>query len=150
MDEGAETDAVAYIRIDVRGNVDAALARGLNERDSLRHEWPIVFAGGFEVVDVNGNVRFFADANGFLNGFEQLGAFVAHVREVNAVILRGDFGQLDNLFGFGVGARRINQGGGETDGAVLHRFSDDLFHLGQLFRRRRAILITNHDAAHLS
>lgn len=45
-----------------------------------------------EVVNVDGNVGFLTDPNRFLNGIEELGAFVAHVGEVDPIVLGGNFG----------------------------------------------------------
>src|SRR5579872_6662820 len=96
MDERPKADAIADIGVDVGADIDAAIARGLNEHQSFCHQGPIVLAGGLKVIDVNGNLGFFPDSNGFLNSFEQLSTLVAHMREVDAARLAGDFCELNN------------------------------------------------------
>jgi hypothetical protein len=52
---------------------------------------------------------------------------------------RGNFGQFDDLIGLGEHAWLVDQAGREPHSAVLHGLFDQRFHLGQFWRRRRAV-----------
>ncbi|MEZ4572680.1 MAG: hypothetical protein R2849_20660 [Thermomicrobiales bacterium] len=50
-----------------------------------------------------------------------------------------DPAKLDQLVGFAVDGRRVDQAGGEAAGAVLQRLANENLHPGQLFARRFAV-----------
>src|SRR5260370_1140375 len=100
--------------------------------------------------DLDWNMGFPADAEGFIQRFENGGAFVAHMRGVNAAGLRGDTGQRDQFLSLGVRRWRILKSGGNANGSVTHPRGNQLLHTGELAWRRGAIAIADHDAAYLS
>ena len=95
-------------------------------------------------------MRLLADADGLADGAEQadvVGALVAHVRVVDAAVLRGDAGQLDDLFGAGEAAGSVVQAGRDADGAFVHGCIDEGLHAIELLRRRLGVGHAHHLAA---
>jgi hypothetical protein len=89
-------------------DVQSFLLRAFDSRQQLVFFRPILFAGGFDMINLDGNVRFSRDPQQFIERLEQLISFAPHVRDVFALILCRDFAQLDQLFGFRVKGRRID------------------------------------------
>ena len=56
----------------------------------------------------------------------------ADVARVEPASLARDAGELDHLLGVGVGARRIDQAGGQPEAAVAHGRADEILHRGEL------------------
>ena len=77
-----------------------------------------------------------ADPHQFVERFEQLVSFAPHVRDVFALVFRRDFAQLDQLFGFRVKRRRINQRRADAERPGFHFFPHQLAHFVELLRRR--------------
>ena len=100
--------------------------------------------------DVDGNAGLFADVDGFLDGFENFAALVAHMGEVDAAMGSGFLCELGDFLGSGIGAGRVDEGGGESGGAVFHGFADDRFHLIHLFRCGAAVLLAHDDLPDLT
>ena len=107
-----------------------------DSRQQFVHFRPVLLAGGFDVINLRRNVRFAADPQQFVERFEQLIPFAAHVRDVFALIFRGDLAQLDQLFGFRIKRRRINQRSADPERARFHFLAHELAHLVELLRRR--------------
>jgi hypothetical protein len=83
-DEGREIVVPRGVGVGVGGYVGAGGASGVDFGDDFGHASPVVFAGDFDVPDFHGNVGFAADAQGFVDGFENRVALVAHVSGVDA------------------------------------------------------------------
>ena len=66
----------------------------------------------------------------------RLVSFAPHVRDVFALIFRGDFAELDQLLGLRIKGRRINQRRADPERARFHFLADELAHLLELLRRR--------------
>ena len=81
-----------------------------------------------------------ADAQQFVDRFEQLISFAAHVRDVFALIFRGDLAELDQLLGLRIKRRRINQRRADPERARFHFLADELAHFIELLRRRLFVL----------
>src|SRR6266446_5653589 len=92
-------------------------------------------------------MSFAADAQGLVDGRQDAGAFVAHVRGVDTAELGGFRGESDQLFGFGVGSGSVFESSGDADGAVAHGLADQVFHLLQLGGRGLHVVIAEHHAA---
>ena len=60
------------IGVGVGADVDASAARPVDLRDDLRHAPPIGLPADFEMPDLDWHVRFAADADGFVNGGENV------------------------------------------------------------------------------
>ena len=87
--EGGKRIEPCGIGVSVGADVDARGAGLLNLRDDLRHLSPLRFARGLEVPDFDRDVRFAANANGFVNGGGDGRAFTAHVRGIDAAEFGG-------------------------------------------------------------
>ena len=85
--EGGESVEPGRVGVGIGGDVGAGSAGGVDLGDNFGHASPVVFAGGLKVPDLDGNVGFAADAQGFVDGFEHGVAFVAHVGGVDAAEL---------------------------------------------------------------
>ena len=92
------------------------------------------------MVNLGGKVGLASDGDQLIDGFDEAVSFAAHVRDVDAAVLAGDFGQGDQLIGLGVGAGRVDERRGQAEGAVVHGFASEGLHLLELGGRRRAIL----------
>ena len=99
------------VSVGVGGDVGAGGAGGCDFRDDFGHASPIIFAGDFDVPDLNGNVGLAADAQGFVNGFEHGVAFVAHVGGINAAEFSALGGESDQFFSFCVGSGSVFERG---------------------------------------
>ncbi len=104
-------------------------------------------AGMKAVPDFDGDMSFATDAQGLVDGRQDAGAFVAHVRGVDTAELGGFRGESDQLFGFGVGSGSVFESSGDADGAVAHGLADQVFHLLQLGGRGLHVVIAEHHAA---
>ncbi len=82
---------------------------------------PVPLPRGLEVVDLDRHPALAADPDRLVHRLEEVVGLGAHVGDVDPVIRRHRLGHLDQLLGGGVVARRIDQRGGEPEGAVLHR-----------------------------
>ena len=91
------------------------------------------------MINLGGDPGLARDGEEFIGGLEQPVPFAAEVRDVNAVVRRGDLRQRDQLFGLRVEAGRVDQSGGDSERAFLHRLTDESAHSLQLRRRRRAV-----------
>jgi hypothetical protein len=81
--------------------------------------------------------------------FQQLVALVPHVCVVATAGLSGDLAQGGNFFGGGVNGRRINERRGNSCCAGMHCFADKCLHAAQLFGRRAAINVADHQPPHM-
>src|SRR5688572_16328752 len=90
-----------------------------------------------------------AYAKGFVKRLHNRVALIAHMTGIDAAVTRGDFREFYQLFGLCVKRRSVNQRSAETDSAVLHRLSDELFHLFQFSRSGRAVLVFQYALSHL-
>ena len=149
VQERAQADAVAHVRVDVGRDVHAGGADRVDQREGFVHEGPVALAGRLEVVDVDGYSGAFADGDGLADGFENRVALVPHVREVDAIVLAGHRTEGYQLFRGRVDRGRIDQGRGHADGSILHPLSYERLHLLELLGRRRNVLVAEHHAPHL-
>src|SRR5689334_5286958 len=92
---------------------------------------------------------FAADAERLFYGSHLTLALAAHMARVDASVLRGDFGEFDQFFGFRIVSWRINEGSGQSESALLHGLCDKRFHLFEFVPSGYAIDISNHSFAHL-
>ena len=84
----------AVVGILTRGNFDARFARLIDQRNDVRALTPDVDTESFDVRDHDRQMRFLADANRLAHRGKQadgVRALVAHMRVVDAAVLRGDF-----------------------------------------------------------
>ena len=87
----------------------------------------LLLARRFQVPDLDRDMRFAADADGFVDARRMIGvAFAAHVRGVDAAELGGFGGKRDQLFRGGVRRGRILQRGGDAHRAIAHGFAHQL------------------------
>ena len=85
--EGGEIVEPGGVGVGVGSDVGSGGAGGVDFGDDFRHASPVVFAGDLDVPDLDGDVGFAADAQGFVDGLENGVALVAHVRGVDAAEL---------------------------------------------------------------
>ena len=100
------------------------------------------------MVDLHRNAPFPADADGFVNGFEQLIGLGPHVRDVDAAVGRHGTRHLDQLGRAREVPGRIDQRGGDAQGAVLHGAAHHGAHGVQLGGRGLAQRHAFHIFAH--
>ena len=87
------------------------------------------------MIELRRNVRFTRDMQEFVECFEQSIPFAAHVRDIFALVFRGDFAKLDQLFGLRVERRRVNERAANAERAGFHLLPDELAHFIHLLRR---------------
>src|SRR5262249_61664993 len=75
---------------------------------------------------------------------EQRVRLAPHVRDVLALVLRGDLAELDELLRGRVVARGIDEGRADPERARLHLLADEVAHRVEL-RRRRVALVESDD-----
>jgi hypothetical protein len=64
-------------------------------------------------------------------------------------MLGGDLGQCDEFIGLGIGARIVDEPGGQAPGAVAHALVDEFLHHRQFLVRRRAVGVAHDFLAHV-
>ena len=82
--------------------------------------------------DLHRQFGLLADVDRFVNGFRHLQAFVAHVRGIDAAILRGYAREEDHLIGIGIHAGQVDQSRGQPHGPVPHGLGHDAHHFLQV------------------
>ena len=105
-----ETGAAGRVRVHVGRDPMSVRARRLHDLDHAIHLRPVGLARRLEVIDLGRKAGLPADANQFLDRFDQPIPFAAHVGDVNTVVLRSDLRDLDQLVGRRVEAGRVNEG----------------------------------------
>src|SRR5882724_1662110 len=95
------------------------------------------------MIDLGGQPGLAADAKRFFHRFYQLVSFAADVRNVFAFVFRGDFAQLDQLFGLGEERGWIDQRGGDAERPGFHLLANKLAHAIQLLGRGRFVFKTD-------
>ena len=148
-DEGGEFVVPGGVGVGVGGDVGAGGAGGVDFGDDFGHASPVGFAGDFDVPDFHRDVAFAADAQGFVDGFENGVALVAHVGGVDAAELSGFGGERDQFVGLRVGCGRVFERGGDADGAVFHGIAHQSFHLVELRGSGLHVVVAEHHAADL-
>ena len=79
---------------------------------------------------------------------QHMGALVAHVRDVHAVIFTRRPGECDQFLGGRVVVRSVDQRGTNAQRTFPHRLSDKILHPRQLVRSRRAVGVSHLVLAH--
>ena len=120
-----------------------ALRAVFDLRQHRVHFSPVRLAGRLDVINLGRDSSLPADPQQLVDRFEQLVPFAPHVRDVFALIFRGDFAELDQLLGLGVKRRRINQRRADPERARFHFLADQLAHLLELLRRRLFVFEAN-------
>ena len=95
----------------------------------------------------SGIAGFAGDVHRFVHGFEELVAFVAHVRRVDAAERPALGRECDHFVGVAVAARFVDQARGKPDSALFHRLRDMAAHLGDFVGRRVPLLQPHHVGA---
>ena len=147
--EGGEIVEPGSVGVGVSGDVGAGGAGGVDLGNDFWHASPIVFAGDFDMPDLNGDVGIAADAQGLVDGLEHGIALVAHVSGVDAAEFGGFAGECDYFRRPGVGGGSVFERGGNADGAVFHGVAHECFHLFELIGSRLHVIVAEDDAAHL-
>ncbi len=105
----------------VERNVDAARHGRIDHGEQVYRAALHGSAHDFGVRDLAGQAAFLGNADQLRNAVEDAEVFVAHVADVNAVILSGNAREFDQLFGVGETARDIDQAGRQAESAFAHR-----------------------------
>ena len=95
--------------------------------------------------ELHARARAPSDLEVLLDGIEKLGALVADVARIEAALFPHDGAEGSELVGVPEGARRIDEPGGETDRAFIHRLREQRPHPGEL-GRGRSPRVPTHDA----
>ena len=80
----------------------------------------------------------------FVGGFDQLGAFTAHMGGDQTAELGNHLCQTDHFLGVGIASRGIDQTKGKAQRAGLHALTQQFLHLSLLFFRQLAVGIAHH------
>ena len=88
-----------------------------------------------------------ADADRLAHRREEPPRLVAHVRVVDAAVLRRDLRQLDDFLGLGVVGRDVEESGREAERAVLHRLAHEVAHFVEFLDGGGAVLHADHPLA---
>ena len=96
------------------------------------------------MINLRRNSRFAADPDQLIERFKQPVSFAAHVRDIFALIFRRHFAQLDQLIGFRIKRRRINQRCADAKRACFHFLTNEFAHLIELLRCRRFVFEPDH------
>ncbi|GBD19536.1 hypothetical protein HRbin27_02043 [bacterium HR27] len=100
------------------------------------------------MVDLHRNVRLVADPDRFLECLEQSPRLAPDVCDVQATEAPHLSADGDDLLGRGISIRRIDQGVGHAESAILHRLGDEPSHGGQLVSRGRGHVVPLHIFPH--
>src|SRR5690349_8108227 len=92
------------VSVSVRSDVESLRSGGVDLRNDFRHVSPAWFAANLQMPDFNGDAGFAANAQSLVDGRQNAGAFIAHMRGVNAAEPGCFRGESDQLLGFGVGS----------------------------------------------
>jgi hypothetical protein len=131
------------VGVDVGRNVQALGSRLLDHPHGVIKQWPVLLAGRLEVIDFRGDARPAGDRDQLIDRLQHVCAFIAHVRDVHAVVLGGRLRQRNQLGSVGEQAWRVHQRRGDAHSPFAHGFADQLAHLLQFPGRRRAVLVAN-------
>ncbi len=83
---GGKRRGAGGVRIHVRCDVQAGVACDLDGRDYVLHAAPAGLAADFQVENLDRQIGFAADADGFGEGGHLRGAFAPHMRGVEAAV----------------------------------------------------------------
>ncbi len=136
-----------WIGVHVGGDLQPGFARLFDLRQHRVHFFPVRLAGRLDVINLRRNASFLADPQQLVERLQQLVPFAPHVRNVFALILRGDLAELDQLLGLRVKRRRINQRRADPERARFHFLADKLAHLLELFRSRLFVFEADDEIA---
>ena len=85
------------VGIDVGLHIDAAPACGLDQLDDFGHTPPELLIGDLQVDDVYRDAGLLTNLDGFADGLEDAGSFVANVSGIDSVVAGDDFTELNNI-----------------------------------------------------
>ena len=94
----------------------------------------------------HGDAGFATDAQCLVDRCQNAGAFIAHMRGVNAAEPGSLRGEGDQLFGLGVRGRSVFERSGNAHGAVAHGLAHDSPHLLQLPECRLDVVVAEYHA----
>ena len=137
------------VGVGVGGDIGAGGAGGVDFGDDFGHASPVSLSGDFEVPDFHGDVGFAADAQSFVDGFEDGVALIAHVGGIDAANFSAFGGERDEFFGFCIRGGSVFERGGNADCAVFHGLAHERFHLFELLRIGLFVVVAEHHAADL-
>ena len=144
----AQMRAGAIIRILIDDHIDALAAVFFHQRQRFVARSPEMLVVDFEMRELDAHTGFAADANGLIDGLDDMSALIAHVTGIDAAVFRGGLGESYDFIRIGVGAGDINQAGGKSHRAGLHIFLDKLLHADNFIGVRQAIGRAHHCVAH--
>ena len=145
---GVESGSGCGVGVHVGPDFESFLLRRFNPLQQFIFFRPVFLAGGFDVVNLRRNPGFAADSDHLIESLEQLISLAAHVGDVFALVFGGDFTQLDELFGFRIKCRRINERRANPEGTRFHFLAHEFAHLVELFRRWLFVLQSDDVLAH--
>ena len=129
------------VRVHVRTDVVALVARLLDHRDDLVRSSPQLFMRDLHVDDIDRDLRALADLNRLVDGAEHAFAFVADMGRIDAAVLLGHRRQLDQVCRGRDARGRLQERGREAHRALLHRLRDQPLHRRELLRGRRRLAV---------
>jgi hypothetical protein len=94
--------------------------------------------------DFDRHASFPANTDRLVDGFHFLGAFAAHMGGVNTAERSRYFAKSDQLLGFGVVARRVDQCSRDAESAVFHGLFDEGSHLVEFGGCWSPVIVANH------
>src|SRR5947207_2243222 len=95
------------------------------------------------MINLGWNLSLARDGDQLIDCLEQPRALAANMRNVNPVILRSYFRKRYQFLCFRIEAWSVNESRADTQGTLLHRFTSQIAHSGQLRLRRRTVGIAD-------
>ena len=136
--EGVQDCGGGGVRILIERDVDAGVAALI---DQPHHALAHAIDGIVVVRDVDRNTGSPPDINGFAEGVEQAVAQgVSRMGHIHSAQVGDGLANRNQLVGVAVGAGRVGQAGGESEGAVLHGLASQLTHVPKFRFGRQAVL----------
>ncbi len=139
-EEDRQAGRVGGVGVGIGQHVEAGGARALDRGDRHGLLGPVGPAGRLQVADLDARAALAADAQRFVDRFEQPGLLVADVRGVELSAPREHARHRDQLVGGRVAAGRVLQAAREARRSLLETLLEHVQHALELGWRQRAVL----------
>src|SRR6185312_3023203 len=149
-DSGTEGSRRSNVGILVSSDVQAFSACLFDGGDNIFHFAGILFAAALEVEDLNGNVGFASDLEGFVKRVHFFIAFITDMAGVDSALFRGGFCESDEFVSLRVRTGSVDERATYAHGAVVHGVADHERHSLELVGSGSTIIVADDVVAELS
>ncbi len=140
--------AAGGVRVDVEGDGLSLRHGPVDAGERLADAAPVPFPGRFVVRDVHRAAGGDSDPQRFFDGVQQVVAFVAHVRGIDAAQRRRLLRKLLHLRRLRIPPWLVDQSGREATGALLHRLPHHPSHVGEFGAGWLPALVAHGESPH--